>query len=146
MSDIRWNIYNIRANLFLREIPSARQSSFIKDKRAYDIANALKGFYIEKKLVWWIRIWSNSDSFDTDWMKIINSFIDEWFIKLSYFFISDLYKWNWYWIWFLKEITLTHKKCYLTCRWDRLLQYYKDLWFRKVYALGERYILVIDSI
>ena len=136
-------IKDINSTLFLDNVPVYWKTYFEIDSKKYSVLHNLKWFYIWNDLVWWIRKWENSNSFDEEWMRIICKLLDQWYTKLSYFFIVEKSRWNWYWADFLKSLIWIEWKYYLSCKSEKLVQYYEEIWFEKIHNYGESYLMTI---
>lgn len=136
------NIYDS----FLLNIPSNWRDIFIDEFDIYGDDNSLKWFYVDNIFVWWVWIWYNPDQFeDIQGQDIIKWLLENWFVKISYFYIVDSYKWNLIGKEKLLEIiSKSGVNYFLTCNWDKLKQYYIDLWFEFVDNDKNKNILIYN--
>lgn len=136
-------IQNTNYETFLENVPKNWEEIFIEEYKEYWELWELKWFYIEEDFVWWAWFWYNPDSFkETKWIEIINNLNSNKYIKISYFFIKEDFRWKYYGKEFLSSIIENNNSYFLTCEWENLKKYYTSLWFEVIYEENDKYILI----
>ena len=140
-----WEEFEKTNNIvFEKFLPDEWKNIFNEEYSKFSQWLNLYWFYNDKwNFVWWVCLWFNPDFFDNkDDIEIITELNVNWYIKISYFFILDKYKWEWYWKKYLTKLLDKDLKYYLTCNWDNLKKYYESIWFRTINTNNEKHILI----
>lgn len=138
---------NVDVKIFEDNLPNIWKETFTYEFQIYwsKVNSLLKGFYMDGKFIWWLRLWYNPDSLDKDGTRIIKELYKKWYTKISYFFILDEYRWNLYWKHFILSVIGKNGNFFLTCQWNKLEQYYIYIWFKLIYKSSNKSLLVYEN-